>query len=216
MEFNDNIGLIKALSNPRKTRGLLFFRISVIIFAGDNMTAISLADIEKKDQHIHAHRLLRECLKPYGINYTESTPVVKGRYGKPMLEEYPEIHFNLSHGDGIAACIVHNRECGIDCEKIREFRPNVLKRILSGQEQEFFGSVPDDEKNAAFFRIWTLKEAYIKAIGMGLSFPMNKAEFLLSESGFSTDLEGYKFKQYIIRGEFVVSVCMAIDESEKL
>lgn len=180
------------------------------------MTAISLIDIDKKNQHSHAHRLLRECLKSYGINYNESTPIVKGRYGKPMLEEHPEIHFNLSHGDGIAACIINDRECGIDCERIREFSPNILKRVFSGQEQEFFGSVPDDEKNAAFFRIWTLKEAYIKAIGMGLSFPMNKAEFILSDNGFSTCIKDYKFRQYIIRGEFVVSVCTAIDESEKL
>lgn len=180
------------------------------------MTAISLADIGKKNQHIHAHRLLRECLKPYGINYTESTPIVKGRYGKPMLEEHPEIHFNLSHADGIAACIVNDKECGIDCEKIRCFRPNILKKILSEQEQMWFGSVSDDEKNLAFFRLWTLKEAYIKAIGMGLSFPMNKAEFILSNDGFSTCIKDYKFRQYIIRGEFVISVCTAIDESEKL
>lgn len=175
------------------------------------MMLISLADIEKKDQHIHAHRLLRECLKSYGINYTESTPIVKGRYGKPMLGEHPEIHFNLSHADGIAACIVNDIECGIDCEKIRDFRPNVLKRVFSEQERAFFDSVPDDEKNSVFFRMWTLKEAYIKAIGTGLSFPMNKAEFLLSESGLSTNLEKYKFKQYIIHEEFVVSVCTTID-----
>ena len=180
------------------------------------MILISLADIEKKDQHTHAHRLLRECLKYYGIHYTESTTVVKGQYGKPMLEEYQDIHFNLSHADGICACIVSDRECGIDCEKIRDFRPGVLKRVFSEQEQEFFGSVPDDEKNSVFFRLWTLKEAYIKAIGTGLSFPMNKAEFFLSDNGFTACIRDYRFRQYIIRGEFVVSVCTAIDESEKL
>lgn len=200
----------------KQMMGIAFFLNICYNKTGDSMILISLADIERKAQHTHAHRLLRECLRHYGINYTESTPVVRGRYGKPMLEEHPEIHFNLSHGDGIAACIVGGRKCGIDCEKIREFRPNILKRVLSEQEQEYFGGVPDDEKNAAFFRLWTLKEAYIKAIGMGLSFPMNKAEFLLSGDGFSTCVEGYEFRQYIIRGEFVVSVCTAIDESEKL
>lgn len=176
------------------------------------MIAVSLIDIDKKKQHSHAHRLLRECLKPFGVDYGESVTLAKGEYGKPYLAEHPEIHFNLSHGDGIAACIVGGRECGIDCERIRPFRSGVIKRVFSEREMEIFGAIPDEQKDTAFFRLWTLKEAYIKAIGMGLSFPMNQAEFILSGDGFTTNIEEYRFRQYIIRGEFVVSVCMDIDE----
>lgn len=175
------------------------------------MIAVSLINLDKKEQHTHAHRLLRECLKPFGIDYDESTPIIKGKYGKPALEEHPDIHFNISHADGICACIVSDRECGIDCERIRDFRPNILKRIFSEQEQTYFRNVPDEEKNTAFFRLWTLKEAYIKAIGRGLSFPMNKAEFLPDDKGFTANIREYTFRQYIIRGKFIVSVCTAID-----
>lgn len=174
------------------------------------MIAVSLINLDKKEQHTHAHSLLRECLKPFGIDYNEFTPIIKGRYGKPALEEHPGIHFNLSHAEGIAACIVCGRECGIDCERIRDFRPNILKRIFSEQEQAYFRNLPDEEKNTAFFRLWTLKEAYIKAIGRGLSFPMNQAEFMLNEKGFTANIEGYEFRQCIIRGEFVMSVCVSL------
>ncbi len=174
------------------------------------MMLISLADIEKKYQHTHAHRLLGECLRPFGIEYSEEH-TVRGQYGKPFLPEHPEICFNISHADGICACIAGKGEYGIDCEKVHPYRQNVVKKVFSEREQELFGVTPESQRDMLFFRLWTLKESYIKAIGMGLSFPMNKAEFILSENGFSTNLEGYKFKQYMIHGQFIVSVCTAID-----
>ncbi len=179
--------------------------------SGDIMIAVSLIDIDKKNQHSHAHRLLRECLRPYGIDYTEDSPVTKGEFGKPSLTEHPEIHYNISHADGIAACVVSGSECGIDCERIRPLRENVMRRAFSAREKKLIEEAPEEQKNTLFFRLWTLKEAYIKAVGTGLSFPLEQAEFILTEDGFTTEITGYKFRQYIIRGEFVVSVCVSLD-----
>ena len=194
--------------NPRKNRGLLFFRISVIIFAGDNMTAISLIELNKKEQHTHAHKLLRECLKRFGVNYSESTPIIKGIHGKPSLAEHPEIQYNLSHGDGIAACIVGEKECGIDCERVRTYHVNVVKRVFSEAEKALIENMEESEKDLLFFRLWTLKESYIKALGTGLSYPLTKAEFILDGDEIFVHPEGFRFRQYILQnGKFVVSVC---------
>lgn len=194
--------------NPRKNRGLLFFRISVIIFAGDNMTAISLIELNKKEQHTHAHKLLRECLKRFGVNYSESTPIIKGKHGKPSLAEHPEIQYNLSHGDGIAACIVGEKECGIDCERVRTYHVNVVKRVFSEAEKALIENMEESEKDLLFFRLWTLKESYIKALGTGLSYPLTKAEFILDGDEIFVHPEGFRFRQYILQnGKFVVSVC---------
>ena len=175
------------------------------------MLAISLYEMDRKAQHIHAHRLLRECLKPFGIDYDDFTPIIRGKYGKPFLKGNPEVHFNISHSNGIAACIVSGRECGIDCERVRGIRPNVMKRAFTEAERELVMSSPQDERDLMFFRLWTLKEAYIKMIGKGLSFPLNEAEFSFDGKTIVCGIRGCIFRQYIIKGSFVVSICERVD-----
>ena len=172
------------------------------------MLMISIMDIDKKQQHVHAHTLLRECLKPLKIAYNEETVIVKNDLGKPSLAEFPEVHYNLSHANGIAACIVSGNECGIDCEQVREYRKNVLRRAFSEQEILLVESAPEELRDLMFFRLWTLKEAYVKALGIGISYPLNTAEFSFSGDRIVSEIEGYSFRQYIIKGgRFVVSVC---------
>ena len=176
------------------------------------MLMISIKDMDKKELHSHAHRLLRECLRPYGIDYTEETLVTKGKMGKPSLACRPDIHYNISHADGIAACIVSDCECGIDCERVREYRPNVMKRAFSEKERDMVEKAPDDMKAQLFFRLWTLKEAYVKAIGTGISYPMDTAEFGFEGSEITTNVRGFRFRQYIVcGGKFVISVCEKAD-----
>jgi 4'-phosphopantetheinyl transferase len=177
-----------------------------------NMLMISIKDMDKRELHSHAHRLLRECLRPFGIDYTEETPVIKGKMGKPSLASRPDIHYNISHAHGIAACVVSDFECGIDCERVREYRPNVMKRAFSEKEREMVEKAPEDMKEQLFFRLWTLKEAYVKAIGTGISYPLNTAEFSFADGGITTNVQGCRFRQYIAcGGKFVISVCEITD-----
>ncbi len=172
------------------------------------MIMISLMELDVKSQHTHAHALLRECLKKRNIRYDEGTPLVKGRLGKPSLAEHPDVHFNLSHAKGIAACVVSDSVCGIDCEAVRPYRENVVRRAFSEEEQQLLGTVSGEERDRLFTRLWTLKEAYVKALGDGIAYPLNTASFLFGESGILTNIEEYRFRQYLIRGgRFVVSVC---------
>lgn len=175
----------------------------------NNMIMISIADIPRDKQHEHAHSLLRECLKPLGITYSSDTAISKNRYGKPSLAEYPEVKYNISHADGICACIVSEYECGIDCEPVRQYRPNVLKRAFSESERDMIEKADTDERDLLFFRLWTLKEAYIKAIGTGLSYPMKNADFDFSGSEIITEISDYDFRQYILKGgKYVVSIAL--------
>lgn len=187
---------------------LVFFAEICYNLHGDNMIAISLIELNKKEQHTHAHKLLRECLKRFGVNYSEFTPIIKGKYGKPFLAENPDIQYNLSHGDGISACIVGENECGIDCERVRTYHVNVVKKAFSEAEKALIESAEEGEKDLIFFRLWTLKESYIKALGTGLSYPLAKAEFILDGDRISVHPEGFRFRQYILqKGKFVVAVC---------
>ncbi|MBQ6251767.1 4'-phosphopantetheinyl transferase superfamily protein [Ruminococcus sp.] len=179
------------------------------------MLMISIRGMDKKELHTHAHRLLRECLRPLGIDYGEDTPVTKGKMGKPSLADRPDIHYNLSHAKGIAACIVSEQECGIDCEKVRERRPNVMKRAFSANERQMVESASAEERDLLFFRLWTLKEAYVKALGTGISYPMDKAEFSFRGGEIVTDIKDCRFRQYIISGgKYVVSVCELMKQAQ--
>lgn len=173
------------------------------------MLIVSLKVLPKKKQHKYAHSLLRECLKPYDIDYTIESITEKNKHGKPYLTEYPYIHYNITHSNGITACISADNECGIDAERVRDYRPNVVKRAFSESEKALIENAPDEEKNLLFFRLWTLKESYVKAIGIGISYPLNTISFSFEKDKIITDIEGYSFKQYILQnGKFVVSVCI--------
>ena len=179
-----------------------------------NMLMISMTNTDKKQLHGYAHRMLREAMKLRCVDYNENTPVIKNKMGKPSLAERPDIHYNLSHAEGIAACIISDFECGIDCEKVRDFRPNVIKRVFSENEKKMFENTPESEKNLLFFKLWTLKEAYVKAVGIGISYPMDKAEFSFSGSEIVSNIENCRFRQYIIdENRFVESVCEIIKQN---
>ena len=177
------------------------------------MILISLKELENKQYHVHAHNLLRECLRTYGIDYDEDTPVNKTKMGKPSLTEHPDIFYNLSHAKGISACIVTDRECGIDCEQIRQYRPNVAKRAFSASERELLESLSGEEQDIMFTRLWTLKESYVKAIGTGISYPLDTVGFAFDGDEIIADKKECKFRQYLIHGgRYIVSTCVIIKD----
>lgn len=171
------------------------------------MLIISLKELPHSGQHEYAHKLLGSCLKACGIEYDTNTRITIGEYGKPSLTDYPDVYYNISHADGIAACIVSGCECGIDTEKIRPYRPNVVKRAFSESEKALIENAPESERDLLFFRLWTLKESYVKALGIGVSYPMKTAEFSFDGDEIVTNIEGYSFKQYVIDGRFVAALC---------
>lgn len=138
-------------------------------------------------QHLVAHALLRRTLTRYtGIDPAEWR-FGANSYGRPHIEgpalEAP-LHFNLSHTDGLVAlAVAASPDVGVDVE--RESRQTDIDRlapaVFSKTEREAFGRCPGQDRRALFFTFWTLKEAYIKARGMGLSLPLD---------GFSFDLGG--------------------------
>ena len=67
---------------------------------------------------------------------------------------------------------------------------------------------PESERDLMFTRLWTLKEAYGKAIGKGINYSMNVTDFSFNDGEITTAVAGYRFRQYIIKGEYIVSTCL--------
>ena len=100
-------------------------------------------------------------------------------HGKPMLDG-PEaesgVRFNVSNAeDGLLVALVLGREVGVDLEPVHRVvdRDAVARRFFSVPENQVYDTIAEEERDAAFFTCWTRKEAYIKAVGEGLSMPLD-------------------------------------------
>jgi 4'-phosphopantetheinyl transferase len=104
-----------------------------------------------------------------------------GSHGKPFLID-ADLRFNLSHSGGWAAlAVARGHEVGIDIEQIRPDRAldDLARRFFSAREWAALRALPEAERCPAFFRCWTRKEAFIKLIGEGLSFPLDEFDVTL-------------------------------------
>ncbi|MGH8335418.1 MAG: 4'-phosphopantetheinyl transferase family protein [Gammaproteobacteria bacterium] len=91
-----------------------------------------------------------------------------GPAGKPFVSGGPR--FNLSHsGDMAMLAVSANREVGVDIERIRNVERDLAARFFSSEEVRYLDALPADGWLGGFFRIWTRKEAVVKALGCGLS-----------------------------------------------
>jgi 4'-phosphopantetheinyl transferase len=118
------------------------------------------------------HGVLRHLLGRYLGLDPAGICFIYGDKGKPGVASEADLHFNLTHSDGVAA-IAFTAGCqvGMDVEHIRSLAdmPQIADQCFSSEEAEELMLLPAGERAGAFFRCWTRKEAYIKAIGDGLS-----------------------------------------------
>lgn len=108
--------------------------------------------------------------------------------GKPFLavdSGVPPLQFNISHSQQLAACAVTlNRRVGVDVESVtRRTSQRIVKYVLSTHELARYGNTAGEVQRELFYRYWTLKEAYAKGLGVGLSLRFNEFSFHLTEQG---------------------------------
>lgn len=108
--------------------------------------------------------------------------IEKGKYGKPYLKGMEQYQYNISNTDGMVACALSEVAVGVDVEKKRDFPRNILRKCTSAQETAYILETGDEKQKAErFFRLWTLKESYIKMTGEGMRIPLKEVEFCISE-----------------------------------
>lgn len=177
---------------------------------------LAAGESKRETEHRKGELLLRKGLKKdYGIDYGESdsVPVIKGEHGKPQLKEYPHIFHNISHTAGLAACAIGDVPMGIDVEEIRPFSEKIIRKVMSEQEKEQFYKLKEEERTAFFFKIWTLKESYVKAGGWGITIPLTEFSFELRTDGITCSVPGVQLVQYCLKERYILSLC-TIEKSE--
>jgi 4'-phosphopantetheinyl transferase len=179
----------------------------------------------EKGRHAYliTHALLRATLS----RYVEVDPRLwrfqKNAYGKPQIV-YPEgllpLSFNLSNTSGMIVCLVAlDREVGVDVEDTE--RPGetveVADQFFSQTEVTALRALPSEAQRQRFFEYWTLKEAYIKARGMGLSLPLEQFSFHLErdqpvriscDPRLEDDPRSWQFAQFRPTPQHMVAVAL--------
>ena len=121
--------------------------------------------------YVHAHVMVRRILSEYTTTPPEDIQFTYGVYGKPSLES-GNVRFNLSHSGDRVAVAVATVEVGIDIECMRNDLDflEIAKYFFSPKEYAVLAQA-EDSMAETFYRVWTCKEAYMKARGMGFSLP---------------------------------------------
>jgi 4'-phosphopantetheinyl transferase len=113
-------------------------------------------------------------LPPHALAYSET------KYGKQSLAGAAaelDIRYNVSNSGGLALyAVTLRREVGVDLEQLKPMPDgiDIARRFFSAPENEVFAALDEGVRDLAFFCCWTRKEAYIKAVGEGLSMPLDR------------------------------------------
>ena len=138
----------------------------------------------KKDylRFVIGRGILRKLLGKYvGINPTEIS-FQYGEYGKPSLPKQNLLQFNISHSkDLILLAFSRNVSLGVDLEYLNSHIEikEIATRFFTKNEVKSLLALPEKQQIVGFFNCWTRKEAFIKAVGEGLSFPLDSFEVSL-------------------------------------
>lgn len=120
--------------------------------------------------------VLRALLARYCGMLPAAIPIRTGATGKPLLECESRVRFNLSHSGGMVAyAITLDEDVGIDIEECRPFADAeaIADRFFALEEAAELRSLPSSQRLGTFYECWVRKEAYVKALGGGLSIPLD-------------------------------------------
>lgn len=147
-----------------------------LLTADERERARRLTRAEARLAYVVGRGVLRSLLARQIGCGPEEVPICYNRFGKPELPGGGGPFFNLSNASGrIAIALGPEAKVGIDIERVRDGEdwPELSRRFFAQREAGYLASLDPAERTAAFFHIWTRKEAYLKALGSGLSTPLD-------------------------------------------
>jgi 4'-phosphopantetheinyl transferase len=176
-----------------------------------------------RQRYLVTRVLVRTVLSRYAsIRPTEWT-FIANAYGRPEIGNAQAKDFNLSFNVShthhlIVLAVTEQRALGVDVENIiaRGASIDIADRLFAPAEVVALAAVPHHQQQYRFFEYWTLKEAYIKARGLGLSLPLDKFSFHYPKDGavaltihpeLADDAARWQFWQFRPKPKYLVAVC---------
>ena len=132
---------------------------------------------------------------------------------KPRINHIDHFHFNLSHSGNWIVCAGGTKSVGIDIQKILPVDLDIGKHFCSPEEYQRMMAYEPYDRNPFFFRLWTLKESYLKYVGSGLRFPLHAFTIRFLQNGEVVLANGTRisrdilFRSYDIDPQYKMAVC---------
>ena len=165
----------------------------------------------EKDKRLSvaAGALLQYALQMENVRepFIEVTP-----NGKPYLAGEERLYFNLSHSEGMVMCAIAEKEVGCDVEKKAVLDRRLAEYVMTEYELErIYGFERDTEQQEMFFRLWTLKESYMKATGLGIRLEPKSFGMIARKDKVKVtppvDEREFYFKEYFVDDGYCYSCC---------
>ncbi|WP_245484801.1 4'-phosphopantetheinyl transferase family protein [Rhizobium ruizarguesonis] len=172
------------LSQPREASVRLWNAARDVLNEEERQRARRFVFDRDRDMYVFSHGLLRLLLARYMVADPRELTFASAPGGRPELvsPSSAPIRFNLSHTDGLVGCILTQKaDCGLDVEQIgRVDYRHLVPTALAPEERSALLGLAEADRPDRFCEIWTLKEAYLKGRGLGISYPIRNISF----SGF--------------------------------
>lgn len=148
------------------------------LFSPERLARISRRPVQGQREAAAGQLLLRSLLEETLPGVAFPPRLVYNGQDKPILADYPELWFNISHSGGWAVCALCAAPVGADLQLRRPIPPGIVRKFALS-ERKLLEKLPESEQNSAACDLWSLKEAYSKCTGEGLRVPLNRAAFTL-------------------------------------
>lgn len=146
------------------------------VLSGDELDRASrfVFDVDR-NRYLAGRLALRHLLGRYLDRDPSDVHFAYSSCGKPELPG-ETLRFNVAHSDDLAIiALTKQHRLGVDVERIRDLEDvdGLASTVFSPHELDVFGALPDSSKRRGFFNCWTRKEAFVKAVGDGLTHPLD-------------------------------------------
>lgn len=141
-------------------------------------------------ENISSKELLTKVLENEKVTNAE---IVHNEHGKPYLKNN-ELYFNISHDKNMTVLVTSDKEIGVDLEYLT-YKQSVVNKYFTPTEQEIIKKSKNKEYD--FTKIWVMKESYVKMLGIGILYGLEKVDTINLIKKF----------EIIDKKEYLISIC---------
>lgn len=167
-----------------------------------------------KKRSLAAGILIDKGLSEYGLRERDII-YGKNENGKPFFRDNPEIHFNLSHSGDYVMAVFSDKEIGCDIQQMKRADLRIAKRFYAPEEYEYVMRRMESGRQEAFYRIWVLKESFLKAVGTGMALSMTDFSIQMEDDrviGVRQNVrdKNYLFEEYDYVSGYKAASCLEL------